>query len=248
MAEIKSSSCGMGSDYNEHSQVQRQAFEHFWPWLEDALVNNTSLLPFQTSQLAPISYVDYGCGGGANAALPFQSIKKVLEETGFSGRVRVLQSPVCNLQSRASMQRCEVRSLVVYTRICMRPPSKMDEFAPHPQSYTPPETHMCCGWQDGSSHLQVTLVDVPSNDWNKVVEVFFKPGAVGCAEAILPSLVPKSFYAGEVVAPGSLHIGVTVDALHWLSHAPPHGSKDSICYLSAGMSLCTHATLDLHAL
>jgi hypothetical protein len=88
--------------------------------------------------------------------------------------------------------------------------------------------------QDGSSFLQVTLVDVPSNDWNKVVETFFKPGAVGCAEAILPSLVPKSFYAGEVAAPGSLHIGVCVDALQWLSHAPPQGFRDSMSYMDAG--------------
>lgn len=91
--------------------------------------------------------------------------------------------------------------------------------------------------QDGSSQLQVILNDLPTNDWNQVAEVFFKPGAVGCAEAILPSLVPKSFYAGEVTPPNSLHIGISVDALQWLSHAPPVGCKDSLAYQDGGMSL-----------
>ncbi|CAL8468767.1 g8308 [Coccomyxa elongata] len=87
---------------------------------------------------------------------------------------------------------------------------------------------------DASSQLQVTLVDVPSNDWNKVADTFFKPGAVGCAGNILPSLVPKSFYAGEVAPAGSLHIGISVDALQWLSHAPPISLKDSITYVDGG--------------
>ena len=92
--------------------------------------------------------------------------------------------------------------------------------------------------QDASSHLQVTLVDVPSNDWNKVADTFFRPGAVGCAENILPCLVPKSFYAGEVAPAGSLHIGISVDSIHWLSHAPPVSLKDSITYVDGGMLLC----------
>jgi hypothetical protein len=87
MAEMKTVSVGMAGEYNENCQVQRHAFEHFWPWLEDALVNGTSLLPFQASQPAPICYVDYGVGGGANSAVPFRSLKTVLEDHGYLGGV-----------------------------------------------------------------------------------------------------------------------------------------------------------------
>ena len=83
----------------------------------------------------------------------------------------------------------------------------------------------------------MTLVDLPSNDWNQVAAAFFGPGAIGCAEAVLPCMVPKSFYAGEVAPPATLHIGVSIDALQWLSHTPPVSLKDGMMYHDGGMSL-----------
>jgi hypothetical protein len=77
----------MASDYNENSCVQRQAFEHFWPWLEDAMINSTSLLPSHFSQQGPIGYVDYGVAGGANALEPFRSVMAALEQCGHIGGV-----------------------------------------------------------------------------------------------------------------------------------------------------------------
>jgi len=76
----------MDASYNENCDVQRHAFEHFWPWLEDAVINSTALLPFkQTNSL--ISYADYGCAGGGNSATHFTKIKAMLEQAGFFGGV-----------------------------------------------------------------------------------------------------------------------------------------------------------------
>ncbi len=76
---------GMDVSYNENSQVQRQAFEHFWPWLEDAVSHSSNMVPFRQSQL--ISYVDFGCSGGRNSSMHFCKIKSVLEKAGFLGGV-----------------------------------------------------------------------------------------------------------------------------------------------------------------
>ena len=50
-------------------------------------------------------------------------------------------------------------------------------------------------WQGGGALLHITLVDVPSNDWNKVAQSFAGPNGPARAEDIFISLVPKSFYA-----------------------------------------------------
>ena len=76
---------GMDASYNEHSTFQNQAFDHFWPWLEDAVTHSSAFVPFQQSKL--ISYADYGCAGGANSALQLAQIKSVLERAGFLGGV-----------------------------------------------------------------------------------------------------------------------------------------------------------------
>jgi hypothetical protein len=76
---------GMDSSYNEHSTAQNEAFEHFWPWLEDAVTHSSAFVPFQQSRL--ISYADYGCAGGANSAAQLASLKSVLERAGFLGGV-----------------------------------------------------------------------------------------------------------------------------------------------------------------
>ena len=86
----------------------------------------------------------------------------------------------------------------------------------------------------GSEHLQVILMDLPSNDWNQVASIFFKPGAVAAGEAVLPVMVPRSFYAGPCSPPGSLHIGTSCDAAQWLQRVPPVSFKDSFCYKDAG--------------
>lgn len=88
--------------------------------------------------------------------------------------------------------------------------------------------------EGGAEHLQVLLVDLPSNNWNQVASVFFKPGAVADSDLILPVMVPRSFYAGECAPPGSLHIGTSCDAAQWLSHVPPVSYRDSFSYKDAG--------------
>ena len=88
--------------------------------------------------------------------------------------------------------------------------------------------------EGGAEHLQVLLVDLPSNNWNQVASIFFKPGAVADSEIILPVMVPRSFYAGECAPPGSLHIGTSCDAAQWLSHVPPVSYRDSFSYKDAG--------------
>ena len=85
---MASSTTGMGSTYNENSQIQYQAFQHYWPWLEDALRTNNGMLPFAHSQL--ICYADYGCSGGANSAKQFCSLKALLEDIQVFGGVRDL--------------------------------------------------------------------------------------------------------------------------------------------------------------
>jgi hypothetical protein len=59
----------------------------------------------------------------------------------------------------------------------------------------------CCLWhalrgmlQGGAALLHITLVDVPSNDWNKVAQSFAGPDGPAVAEDISISLVPRSFY------------------------------------------------------
>lgn len=69
---------GMDASYNENSQIQRQGFEHFWPWLEDAVTHSSNM---GQSQL--ISYVDFGCSGGRNSATHFCKLKSLLEKAGF---------------------------------------------------------------------------------------------------------------------------------------------------------------------
>ena len=64
---------------------QYHAFEHFWPWLADALKHNTALLPFGPAKL--ITYVDYGCSGGANSAKQFANLVAVLEDMHVLGGV-----------------------------------------------------------------------------------------------------------------------------------------------------------------
>ena len=88
--------------------------------------------------------------------------------------------------------------------------------------------------EGGAEHLQVLLVDLPSNNWNQVASIFFKPGAVADSDLILPVMVPRSFYAGECAPPGTLHIGTSCDAAQWLSHAPPVSYRDSFSYKDAG--------------
>lgn len=88
--------------------------------------------------------------------------------------------------------------------------------------------------EGGAEHLQVLLVDLPSNDWNQVASTFFKHGAVGDADIIFPVMVPRSFYAGECAPPGTLHIGTSCDAAQWLSHPPAVSYKESFSYRDAG--------------
>ena len=52
--------------------------------------------------------------------------------------------------------------------------------------------------QDTAAQLQVLLVDVPSNNWNLVAKTLFGFNNPGSAEAVLPCMVPKSFYAGKI--------------------------------------------------
>ena len=89
--------------------------------------------------------------------------------------------------------------------------------------------------EGGAEHLQVTLVDLPSNDWNQVASTFFKAGELADGELILPVMVPRSFYAGECAPPGTMHIGTSCDAAQWLQHVPPVSFKDSFLYKDAGM-------------
>ena len=92
----------------------------------------------------------------------------------------------------------------------------------------------------GADHLQVFLMDLPSNDWNQVASTFFKPGAVASGDLFLPIMVPRSFYAGECAPPGTLHIGTSCDAAQWLQHVPPVSFKDSFCYKDAGKPACIY--------
>ncbi len=233
---------GMDSSYNDHSDMQRQAFEHFWPWLEDAVTQSSTLLPFQNC--STISYADYGCAGGANSAAYFAQVKSALERAGFLGGVSsgYLHSctTVCINAAFSPCQDAQI-SLDVYLflcgdRLCCCNAGCLFIRGAFLGSAIKLTCTLLLHSQDGSSQLQVTLIDVPSNDWNQVAAAFFRPGAVGCAEAILPTMVPKSFYAGEVAPPASLHIGISVVALHWLSHTPPVSLKDSFNYQKGGMS------------
>jgi hypothetical protein len=89
--------------------------------------------------------------------------------------------------------------------------------------------------EGGAEHLQVMLVDLPSNDWNQVAKTVFKAGDIADGELILPVMVPRSFYAGECAPPGTMHIGTSCDAAQWLQHAPPVSFKESFLYKDAGM-------------
>lgn len=252
---------GMDVSYNENSQVQRQAFEHFWPWLEDAVTHSSNMVPFRQSQL--ISYADFGCSGGRNSSMHFCKIKSVLEKAGFLGGVSattvLLVSCTNSCRSSCTTSACTMYANCIclyllnlrwgpgYRYLFLSTDRRVsDQYLFRYQLEIALSFVVLLHYQftllsysqDTSSQLQVTLVDVPSNDWNKVADTFFKPGAVGCAGNILPSLVPKSFYAGEVAPAGSLHIGISVDALQWLSHAPPVSLKDSITYVDGGILLC----------
>jgi hypothetical protein len=87
MADVKASTPGMATHYNERSQGQYSAFQHFWPWLADALGDCT------LKQSGVISYADYGCSGGANAAKQFVCLKTLLEDMHVFAEVRWQLTP-----------------------------------------------------------------------------------------------------------------------------------------------------------
>jgi hypothetical protein len=160
MTDMNASTKGMGSTYNENSQIQFQAFQHYWPWLAAALKDGMGILPFAQSKL--ISYADYGCSGGGNALKQFQCLKALLED------IQVFGGVICHPHHMLAGKGC---------------PPGFDSFDLWRE-------------QDTAAQLQVLLVDVPSNNWNLVAETLFSSNSPGNAEAILPSMVPKSFYAG----------------------------------------------------
>lgn len=82
MATVKASTPGMAQHYKESSQGQFSAFQHFWPWLADALQS------CDLQQSGAIRYADYGCSGGGNAAKQFTCLKTVLEDMHVFVEVR----------------------------------------------------------------------------------------------------------------------------------------------------------------
>ena len=192
---------------------------HFVPWLEDALSNGTMMLPYSHSPL--ISYIDYGCATGSNTAHLFARVKKLLESTRAIGGVRFagILCAAAHVPNPASLRACQMPQFLL-------------------ERYCPTSAHLCFVpnvQEGGAEHLQVTLVDLPINDWNQVASTFFKAGKVADGELILPVMVPCNFYAGECAPPGTMHIGTSCDAAQWLQHVPPVSFKDSFLYKDAGM-------------
>ena len=88
MADVKASTTGMSSSYNENSKGQAAAFQHFWPWLGDALRGNSGLLLAEKPNL--LVYTDYGCSNGGNAAKQLTSLTALLKEIHIFGEVRAI--------------------------------------------------------------------------------------------------------------------------------------------------------------
>ena len=72
--------------------------------------------------------------------------------------------------------------------------------------------------QDTATQLQVNLVDVPTNNWTLVANELFGNNAPGNEDAILPSLVPKSFYAGEYTTVRLIQASNHYIKLDWPGH------------------------------
>ncbi|MEL6180150.1 MAG: SAM-dependent methyltransferase [Myxococcota bacterium] len=71
----------------------------------------------------------------------------------------------------------------------------------------------------GVGSLEVVINDLPANDWNALASNLERLGQA--FPEVTYAMAPRSFYA-PVVAPGSVTLGFSATAMHWLSTMPGH--------------------------
>jgi len=107
---LEQAACAGAAGYDEASQLQLEAFNHFWPWLADALPSCPAIPPVARAHM--ITLADYGCSEGGNSAAQFQRIKEALVKGGALESVRALplSSPSCAAHTAHRAERAPRRS------------------------------------------------------------------------------------------------------------------------------------------
>ncbi len=102
---LEQAACAGAAGYDEASQLQLEAFNHFWPWLADALPSCPAIPPVARAHM--ITLADYGCSEGGNSAAQFKRIKEALIKGGALESVRALPPgrPGCGARAARSAER-----------------------------------------------------------------------------------------------------------------------------------------------